>query len=255
MCLEIRKILAYRTDFWLTFLGQILAQYFIAEALWTNVFETNNVKTMQGFTLDQLKFYYLVTPLLIKIISGENIGFISREIYEGSLNRYLVYPISFFQYKATTYLTHSMVYAIQTALIVIAWIFYHHLDFGAHLFLGFFIIFLAAITYGLLLTIMELVSFWTDNIWSLGVMLRFSVLFLGGAFIPLAFFPDSIKLILNYSPFPYMIYLPNQIIMNRVGWTEFLNGSCVLLCWILILSFFIQLIWKRGSLKYTGVGI
>lgn len=71
---ELRKILAYRSDFWVNFLGQALVQLFIARALWEAIFLANDVKEMQGMTLPQLTLYYLLTPLTMKILMARTSG-------------------------------------------------------------------------------------------------------------------------------------------------------------------------------------
>ena len=43
--------------------------------------------------------YYLLVPLIARMIRGEESRFLSDDIYEGGLTRYLVYPLSFLQYK------------------------------------------------------------------------------------------------------------------------------------------------------------
>lgn len=260
MAMEFRKILAYRSDFWITFLGQTIIQLVVARALWQAVFEAQGTNEMQGYTLEMMSLYYLIAPIGTKILTGENIGFLAREIYEGTFTRYLLYPLSVFQYKTLTYLTYSLFYGIQLIIlfslfrIFIADAPYTFYDFR-NLILGVSLFLLAALAYGMMALLIEMLALWADNIWSLMVMLRFFTSFFGGAFIPLDFLPAWAQNVLSYTPFPYLVTLPIKTIMGFTSIGDISQGICILLVWILFFMQGVRLLWKRGEKKYTGVGI
>lgn len=257
---ELRKILAYRSDFWVNFLGQALVQLFIARALWEAIFLANDVQEMQGMTLPQLTLYYLLTPLTMKILMGENIGFLSREIYEGGLNRYLVWPLSALGYKILTYLTYSSFYLLQLAVLyTLGRLYLNPAPYAAvelvSLVAGVGYILVASVGYFCLMALCEMVAFWADNTWTLGVMLRFVAGFLGGAFLPLSFFPAEVQTVLGYLPFAAMVSTPVNLILGRIGVSEALASFGILVLWLPILGLGVRLMWKRGNLRYTGVGL
>ena len=260
MAMEFRKIFAYRSDFWITFLGQIFIQLFVARALWQNIFESQGKDQMQGYTLDMMYLYYLIVPIGMRILTGENIGFMSREIYEGTFTRYLLYPLSVFQYKTLTYLTYSLFYSFQLMLIFILYrTFFTQppllLADAGNLLLGVLIFLTAAMTYLMINMLVELIALWADNIWSLSVMLRFFTSFFGGGFLPLSFMPDWVQTVLVWTPFPYLVSLPTRTIMGMTSFDEISKGIIILLSWTLIFMEMVKLMWRRGQMKYTGVGI
>lgn len=255
--MEFRKILAYRSDFWVTFLGQTVVQLIVARSLWQSIFETNKVDSMQGFNLDMMTLYYLVVPIGSRILSGQNMGFLSNEIYDGTFTRYLIYPVNAFVYKSTTYLTHSLFYCLQLFFIFLIYqLFVGKISFSPeHLFLGVFIFFIASICYMLISMLIELISLWADNVWALMVMLRFFANFFGGGIIPLDFFPQWSQMLLAYTPFPYLISLPVKTLMGLMPINESFTGIGILFVWIMILLGFLQVMWSKGQKSYTGVGI
>lgn len=257
VAMELRKILAYRSDFWITFLGQTLIQLLIARSLWQNIFETNNVSTMQGFSLEMMTLYYLIVPIGMRILSGQSIGFLSQEIYDGTFTRYLIYPVNVFIYKSVTYLTHSIFYCIQLFLIYLIFqLFFSTTTLEPQgLFLGIFVFFIASICFMSLSMIVELISLWADYIWALMVMLRFFVTFFGGGIIPMDFFPGWAQTILEYTPFPYLISLPVKTTMNLIPLSQTLQGVGILGFWSLIFFMVVSLMWKKGQKSYAGVGI
>lgn len=258
VAMELRKILAYRSDFWVTFVGQVLIQVLIARALWTAIFQASGNEVMEGFTLPMMTLYFLIVPIGGKMLMGENIGFLSREIYDGTFTRYLIYPISFFQYKTLTYLTHSAFYGLQLIVVYLAYNLFQDGITGtmlSNLFVGVGIYLLASFAYAMLSIFVELISLWADNIWSLMVMLRFVAYFMGGSFFPINFFPEWTQSFLNLTPFPYMISFPVRTIMGLTNQAEFITGISFLILWALIFMMAASLLWKKGQKNYTGVGI
>lgn len=258
VAMELRKILAYRTDFWVTFLGQTLIQLVIARALWQNIFETNNVTSMQGFSLEMMTLYYLLVPIGMRILAGQNIGFISQEIYDGTFTRYLIYPVNVFIYKSITYLSHAFFYCLQYLFIYLIFhlIFRDSGTFNLEgLLLGVLVFFIASICYMALSMMVELISLWADYIWALMVMLKFFVTFFGGGIVPMAFFPSWAQAILEYTPFPYLISLPIKTTMGLISFSETMTGVLILMVWIIVFFLGVSLMWKKGQKSYTGVGI
>ena len=258
MASEIRKILAFRTDFWVTFIGQILIQILVARALWESIFESTGSKVMAGFTLETMTLYYLIVPIGSKMLTGENLGFISREIYDGTFNRYLIYPISFFEYKTVSYLTYSAFYGLQLVLIFLAYNFLQDRlswEIGLDLGIGVTVFMVASFAYLNLAILIELISLWADNIWSLMVMIRFFCFFFGGTYIPLTFFPEFMQEILKFTPFPYLVSLPIRSTMGVATGTEIGTGIVFLIFWAFLFRWMAKILWKKGQHHYAGVGI
>lgn len=257
---ELRKILAYRSDFWINFLGQMLIQLFIARALWSAVFAANGVSEMRGLTLDKMTLYYLLAPLIMKTMMGENIGFLAREIYDGGINRYLVWPLKALQYKSLTFMTYSIFYLLQLNLMYLVARFffdpvpYALADFQGAL-MGSGLILLASYTYFYIMSLCEMVAFWADNTWTLSVMLRFVASFLGGAFLPLSFFPETLVPVLKLLPFQAMISTPVNLYLGRASGVEALEAALTLLFWLPVLYGMSRLMWRKASYHYTGVGM
>ncbi len=257
--LEFRKILVFRTEFWVTFLGQAIVQLVIARSLWSAIFEQQNVTEMNGFTLPMLTLYYVIVPIGSRILTGENIGFLSREIYEGTFTRYLLYPLSWFQYKTLTYFSYSLFYGLQLIIFFVGYKLFLSGGMTAtelgNLLLGVSLFLISSLMYLLMGMAVELLALWADNIWSLMVMLRFFSNFLGGALIPLAFFPAQAQEILSYTPFPNLVSLPARTIMGLTTYQEIFKGLLVIGFWGVVLAFVVNHLWERGQKRYNGVGI
>lgn len=258
--MESRKLITYRADFWVNFLGLTFFALTIAYYLWDSIFTSANKEIMSGFTMQSMIFYYLSIPLIYRIQQGQGIGFISREIYDGSLNKYLLYPINIYQFKQATYLAVSFFYLIQFFIVMLIYnIFFYNSDvyqFNILNILTFiFVVFISTFLFFYLFTLCEFMAFWFDNIWSLAVILRFITSFLGGAFIPLVFFPDWTQGLLQYTPFPYLIDFPFRVFVGKMEFSLILKNLLISCIWLFVFRFLSKIIWKKGQYKYTGVGI
>lgn len=257
---EIRKMIAYRADFWIQYLFNIFAHLGVAYFLWAAVWSAKgHPETVKEFTFRGMMFYYLLVPLVSRVIFGSEFGAMSREIYDGALTKYLIYPVSFFRYKFMQYLAHSTVYFFQMVLgVSIFFLFFgvpDELVWSTTIPLLFITLFLSAMMNFALTTTLELFAFWADNVWTLLVMVRFSVGLLGGGLIPLVFFPEQFEMILRLLPFVYLTAFPVDMIMGKVGFELWWISSLITLCWIGLFIVSARLVWRRGNLKYTGVGI
>jgi ABC-2 type transport system permease protein len=116
--LALRKTLAYRVDFWVRFGVSVLTRLIVAYFLWTAILEASGQDALQGYTLKALLLYYSCIGVLSFVIRGADMGHISMEIFDGSLTKYLVYPVSYWRFKFSEYLALSVLYFFQLILVL-----------------------------------------------------------------------------------------------------------------------------------------
>jgi ABC-2 type transport system permease protein len=259
--LELRKLLSYRFDFWMQFLLPTLGQLAIAYFLWRAIYAANPGQALGGYSFHAIMLYYLLASLVNRVIEGPGWkSGISVEIYEGTLTRYLIYPVSFFAYKVMSHLASGVFSWIQLLVTVAVFLALFGVPADSHLSLvslltGTGALLLGSLIAFLMLSIVDMVAFWADNVWSLQVMLRFALQLSGGYLIPLALFPDWAQNSLRFLPFPCVISFPIRALMGTLSPHEILFYSLSSVVWIGILSAVLSLIWKRGLYQYSGVGI
>jgi ABC-2 type transport system permease protein len=257
---EIRRILSYRVDFWLQFIGGALTQIGTAYFLWNAIFTFNNTQSMRGYTFSALMLYYLMVPLVDRMIRGSEMGFIALEIFEGTLSRYLIYPVHVFTYKYVKQLSQCLVFSFNLVFSLLIFFLIFGVPSGVNISLfsaakGLGAILLATYLFFILSSILEMIAFWVEMIWSLLVMLRMIILLLGGGMIPLAFFPEIIQRVIKFTPFPYLVSFPINTLWGKISTVEWLDGVWTILLWSAILSVIAYIVWKKGIREYTGVGI
>lgn len=258
--MELRKLIAYRVDFWINFLGQTIVSVLVAFFLWKSIFSYAQSDTLKGHNIEYMIFYYITVPLIFRIEQGQGIGFFSREIYEGSLNKYLLYPINVFHYKLLTYFANSIFFIFQLFIILTIYNTFFYSPEIFHFSISSTLMFLVSLLMGTLTFYYlfisgELLAFWFDNTWSLGVILRFLTSFLGGALIPLDFYPDWARKLLDLTPFPYLLNFPLQSLTGNITTPLFFKNLLICTIWLIFFRTLSTFIWNKGQYKYSGVGI
>jgi len=247
-------------NFWVTFLMGTATELAVAYFLWQSLFAYNQSSSIAGFSFHGLVFYSLFASFSSKITRGTDRGYISQDIYDGSLTRYLLYPLSFFAYKYVTHLTQQLLGLIQLLLalscltLIIGLPTDHNLTIGSFA-AGTLTCFIAGYMVFALMSCLEMIAFWQDVIWNLLVMLRFAISLLGGGMVPLVFFPEWGQSLVAWTPFPLIVSFPARTFLGQVGLTEWLLSLLILGFWSIAITLLANFIWSRGTRQYSGVGI
>lgn len=258
--MEARTLLSYRADFWTNFLFGVLSFAVANYFLWDAVYRARGVEVIGGYTLPDMVLYTLLTACLTRIAFAGMRGTIAQEIYSGGLNKYLVFPVSFQAFKYAAHLAYGLIAVAQLVLaLCVARVFVGaepFARFSPGLFvLGLGVALLAGFAYFALSALMEMVAFWADNVWSLGVLLRFITLFCGGGMAPLTLYPEWAQEVLRWTPFPYILSFPIRCLQGVATAPEIGFGLTLLICWSLGLAGCVSLLYRRGLTTYSGVGI
>jgi ABC-2 type transport system permease protein len=261
MGLEARKRLTYRADFWLTAVAGVVVEFTLAWFLWKAVFDATSSATIGGWSLRGMIAYYVTALLLAKLVRGPEFeGVISNDIYEGSLSRYLVYPAPYIGFKYAQYIGAMFPAVIQVVVFGGLCLLVFDLPSDVHLTaagLGMALVaVLAANALHFLLSFpIQSVSFWADNVWSLTVAQRLLTALLGGLMLPISVFPPWAQQVLEVLPFRLFFAWPTEIALGRVGFESWLQGLVSAAIWGTVLASISWAVWRRGRLRYTGVGM
>jgi ABC-2 type transport system permease protein len=113
---------------------------------------------------------------------------------------------------------------------------------------------LAALLQFLLFEALSLLAFWVENTYGIRFTMRVIMEVVGGAIIPLSFFPGMLQKVFGFLPFPYLIYLPMRIFLNKIApgqvSVEFIKEGL----WILGLAIVNLVVWKAGIRQYVSMG-
>lgn len=260
--MELRKLMSYRANFWIGALFSFLIHIGVVYYVWRAAY-TESGKTMIGeFTFPQMVTYYVLALLLGKMVRGVEFGAggVSDEIYQGSLTRYIIYPLRFFFFKYAQHLGQIAPALFQLVIFGTLSVYAFGLMEHVHITpatVGMCLLSVAAanLMHLLIYWPVESVAFWQDSVWSLTVMTRFILSLLGGLMLPLSLFPEPMQRVFAVLPFQYLYTFPVRVMMGRVSPAEWVIGFSSCLAWSGVFGLIAFVVWRRGMKQYTGVGI
>jgi ABC-2 type transport system permease protein len=99
-----------------------------------------------------------------------------------------------------------------------------------------------------------MIAFWAERANRIEDLWFLSYLFLSGFMAPLDVFPPLVRTIALWTPFPYLVYMPAQLLTGRCDPGMIVYGFPVMIAWG---SFFLGIwwiAWKRGLRHYSAMG-
>lgn len=256
-----RRALSYRADFWIQALVSFGAELGLAWFLWRGMLDATGEVALAGLSFAALVRYSVLVALCGKVVRGGDLeGAIAQEIYDGSLSRYRVYPVSHFAFKYAQHVGSLLPAVVQLVLFGAAWVLLQGAEGLAGISPLTLAGFVAALALANLLQFtlawpIQGVAFWAENVWSLMVALRFVSGLLGGSMLPLAVFPAAAQPWLEALPFRYLYAFPVEVLTGQVDGVGFLRGVAVALAWTCGLRWAGAAVWRRGDRVYSGAGM
>jgi len=243
-------------NFILLMIVPIITFFFIKYNLWVSIYEWNEVQIIKGYTLSQMIQYQLGIFLLDLFIRSHFFSnHLSADIRLGKISAFLLYPFHFINYQFSKFLSEKILQFLIGMLALGIAVWFQFIEMTNYMVFIKFLLFILIINmfWFFTQTIIGLISFWIEETWSLNICIRFITAFLSGAFIPLELYPESLKQILMWTPFPYLIYFPVKILMGTP--VNFLFCMLVLSVWLAIVIVTTRWMWNRGLKLYTGAGM
>src|SRR3972149_5834628 len=172
-----------------------------------------------GFTLTAI-ITYAVLVMAVRISFTMDDSIIYRKVMDGSIAMELIRPTSFFFMNLAENVGHSLFHIMaRTVPIVIISIFLFDISipFEPVRFLAFLFSFLAGYV---LISIVNfaagLLAFWFVEIFPFMLFKYALFTFFAGGIVPIDFFPEFLKPLINILPFQYMLYFPTGGVPGRL---------------------------------------
>jgi ABC-2 type transport system permease protein len=212
-----------------------------------------------GYTPEQMLSYVLAMNVLRSFVFTGRGWELVGEISSGRISSYLVRPISYHGYSLALDMAQKTVHLAAALLEVGVLI----LVVGAPVYLparaASWALFLAAVALSSLLFfflefIVSSMAFWTSE--SGGPLFCFE-LFLqsaAGTLFPLDVLPRAFQKILAFTPFPYMVFFPISIYLERFTPAGAARALAVEAGWLLLFFWLALKVWRRGLDNYAAEG-
>ena len=102
-------------------------------------------------------------------------------------------------------------------------------------------------------SIIATICFWTEKASSIEKLLFIPTLFLSGLLAPVESFPQYVKTWVYFTPFPYLINFPANLLSGNPA--NIGSGIFVQILWLFLFFWIFRKTWKSGTKKFTAMGI
>ena len=226
--------------------------FFIQFAVWTFIYEGSASEELPGYSLKEMYLYYIAVMALGRLNNAYDLIMnVSNHVHQGQLECFFVKPVSYIQYSFFTFCGAALVYYVPLLMIVF-WVGLTNGEWmGA---LGF----IALSVMNLLLCflvgfLMSLAAFWLTKS---DMIISFQVVFssvVGGALLPLSYWPDTIQPFMQYNPFRLLISGPAEFLLRpSMALAQELIGLLIL--WLVLMYAACHITFKLASARYSGAG-
>lgn len=257
---NMRLALAYPWGFWASFLAEMIIIGSLNWYLWNAVVEARGGVGFEGYTAWTLVLYTMITSALRKVQVNQGMfAGIGEDIYSGALNKYLVYPVSYFGFRFAMQLGSSLISFVQCmAALGVFWALaareVQPLPDLTAIAQFCVLVFISVALRFVISTAIQASAFWFEQIWSLLVLFSFLLALLGGQLIPLTLYPQWAQDILSYTPFPILAALPAEALLGKLSWAKFGFGAGVGILWTFIGLGIAHFVFQKGVKDYSGIG-
>ena len=239
--------------------GVALINPIIYYLFWSGAYAGNQAPFTQ-WNLSSIATYYFLLVIagsLLIVHIEEDVAY--RDIQLGGLSQFLLKPLPYILLKFFNELPWRIIQAFFGVIIfIVFWILFGSFVTLAHTasailfaiciaFCGYMISFLFKMIVGIS-------ALWLTDYSGLQQLVDAIILVFAGMLMPLEFYPIVIRQVAFSLPFSYMIYFPILAFQGKLTVFESLRTIGIQLVWIVILVGIYQLLWKRGTRLFTGLG-
>jgi ABC-2 type transport system permease protein len=224
----------------------------ILMGVWTQAAATGN------FSLNTMQFarYFLAVFLTRQMTVVWVIWEFEREIIEGKLSMRLLQPLDPGWHHVWSHVSERFARIPFVLVLVILFFLLYPQAFWIPDFVTVLIyIFVVASAFVLQFMIqytLAMFAFWTEKASSLQEFSFLMYLFLAGVVAPIAVFPEPIKSIVLWLPYPYLVNFPASVLTGLP--IDIPKGLMMIYGWAAIFFVINRWLWKRGLRQYSGMG-
>lgn len=256
----VQSSMAYRSSFMCYMAGETL-YCFVMFFIWKAVFAASGEGQFMGFSLTDMTVYVFLSNLVRFLTGSDSTQNLAEEIRDGSIIMRLIKPVNPDFSLLATELGNSAVTMAFIFLPVMAGVeVYRYLALGYLAFrLSNFLCFLLSCLLSYLLSfylnlIFGYLAFFLMNIWGFSILKNSIISFFSGSLIPLAFFPDAFRRILEELPFASLVYVPTMVYMGKYTGSELAVILLKQVIWIGVFVAISRLLWHWAKNRLAVQG-
>lgn len=248
--------MSFRFHFIFTSFGNlfyIILIYF----LWRAIYSSSG-EMIKGMTFNDTFLYLALATSIFGLFQTWTEWNISRSIGSGMIVMDFIKPVDYQLYMLANrvgFVITNLISISLPALILVVVVFKARINLGINI--PFFIL---SIIFAFLISfnidfIIGMISFYTESIWGISITKEAIVLLLSGAIIPLPFFPDMLRGVVEKLPFQAIFHIPLNILINDQLNLKELSGLILnQILWVVVMFLISRLFFRVASKVITVNG-
>ncbi len=253
----IMETLQFRLSFVVMVIGNLL-YLIVVYFLWDAIYESAGTDVVNGMTFTDTLIYLVLATALFNFMEMYAVWEIGRNIQSGKIVLDLLKPMEYRKYLfwsfSGSFIAKFMLTFLPT-FIAVALVTHGAIPMGINLlYFVLSVVMAVSINYSIDF-IVGTICLYTESIWGINIMKQVIVLLLSGATIPLAFFPDTLRTVVNYLPFQSIYNAPLTLLLDGAPTAEtVLTTLGTQLIWCIAMMIVSKLFWKVSLRQITVNG-
>lgn len=251
------EALSFRANYMVSFFGN-LVYLVVIYFLWKAIYNSSPQDIVNGMTFSDTFIYLVLATAMFNFLESFVVWVMSRDIQTGKIVVDLIKPMDYQLYTfmnfSGNFVTAFFITFMPTFLIVL-FITWGKIAIGINL-----IFFLLSLVFASIINfcidfIVGTICLYTESVWGTNIMKEVIVLLLSGATIPLAFFPDTLRKIVELLPFQAIYNLPLTVLTSKsTNLSGYFQAIGIQLFWVIIMILISRLFWKKSVKVITVNG-
>jgi ABC-2 type transport system permease protein len=249
-----KLFMAYHLWFWIGLVLSIISMAILV-FFWRAIYADTN--TISGLTLHQMLNYILLAFVFMPLTNNNLIWEMGTNLREGTIIHHLLRPVNFqgmnYAQSLGTLVTGLI---LQVPMVIVAILFFG-LRFPTDLRIWLAFLVSALLGYTIMFFfnwLLACLTFYTTEIWGLGVLIEGMNFFLSGSLVPLVMMPEWLRNIVLSIPFVQALGVPVSLLAGITPVSDAPRNWLVQILWILGMWFASTLFFNVAVRKITVQG-
>lgn len=254
---SIMQSLSFRVSTLLRMIGN-LVYLLIIYYLWKAIFDSSPADTVNGMTFYDTMIYLVLAAAMFNFMDAFVVWQVGDDYQTGQIVLYLTKPMGYQPFLFFFKMGNCLISFFTTFLptfIIVYFVTEGSIALGISL-LFFVISILLAIGVNFCIDFfVGTICFYTQSVWGVNIMKEVVVSLLSGATIPLAFFPEMFRKIVDFLPFQAIYHVPLHILTDKtMQLQDYAVSLGIQMFWLVVMLGISKLFWRISVRKLTVNG-
>ena len=228
--------------------------------LWKAIYDSSGSDVVNGMTFYDTMIYLILATAIFNFLEMFIVWDMSRAIQSGEIIMHLLKPMKYRKYTFWSYSGNHVISFCLTfvpTFIVVMLVTKGAIPMGVNILFFIISLVLALIINFNIEMLVAPICLYTESTWGINIVKETIVLLLSGATIPLAFFPETFRKVLDFLPFRAVYDIPLTILLKKNGADTpegLLQMLALQLGWCIILTVAGNLFWNHAVKQITVNG-